>query len=77
MEQTKSSSLKYIKTKEGDRQEISMTNIIMIKETVRIGMDQIADKEESNLVVKFRMEKITEAGQGMNKAIGMTLDEET
>ena len=32
--------------------------------------------EESNLVVEFIMDKITEVDQGMDKAIGMTLREE-
>ena len=54
MEQTKSSSLKYIKAEEGDRQELSMTDVIMIKEIIRIGIDQIVEIEESNLVVEIQ-----------------------
>ena len=73
---TNSSSLKYIKTKEGDRQKIYMTNIIMIKETIRIGIDQIAEIEDSNLVVEFSADKIIEVDQGMNKTTGMTIGEE-
>ena len=47
-----------------------MTNIIKIKETIRIGIDQIDEIGESH------MDKITEVDQGMNKAIGIPLDEE-
>ena len=43
---------------------------------IRIDIDQIVVMEESNLVVEFSMDKITEVGQGMNKIIGMTLGEE-
>ena len=44
--------------------------------TIRIGIDQIVEIEESTLVVEFSMDKSTEVGQGMDKAIGMTLGEE-
>ena len=44
--------------------------------TIRTGIDQIMEIEESNLVVEFSMHKITEVGQGISKAIGMTLGEE-
>ena len=38
--------------------------------TIRIGIDQIVD------IGELHMDKITEVVQGMNKAIGMTLEEE-
>ena len=60
MEQTNSSRLKYIKAKEGDRQEISKINVIMIEEIIRIGIDQTGEIEESNLAVEFSMGKTTE-----------------
>ena len=63
-------------SKRRGRQEISMTNIIMIKETIRIDIDQTVEIEESNLVVEFSMDKIMEVDQGMNKTIGMTIGEE-
>ena len=48
-----------------------MTNIIMIKEIIRICIDQVAETGE------FSMDKITEVDQGINKAIGTILGEET
>ena len=44
--------------------------------TVRIDIDQIVEIGESNLEVEFSMDKITEVDQGMDKVIGMTLEEE-
>ena len=41
------------------------------KETIKIGIDQIVEIGECS------MDKITEVGQGMNKATGMTLEKET
>ena len=44
--------------------------------TIRMGIDQIVEREEPNLVVEFSMDKITEVGQGMNKVIEITIGEE-
>ena len=55
---------KYIKAKGEAKQEISMTDV-----TIRIGIDPIVEIEEPNLVVDFSMDKITEVGQVMAKAI--------
>ena len=49
----------------------------MIKGTIRIGIDQIAEIEVSNLAVKFSTDKSIEVDQGMNKTTGITLEEET
>ena len=46
------------------------------KETIRIGIDQIGEVEESNLSVEFSTYKIIEVDQDMNKTIGMTIGEE-
>ena len=43
---------------------------------IRIGIDQIAEIGEFNLVVEFNMDRIIEVDQGMDKVIGMTLGEE-
>ena len=51
-------------------------NVIMITETMWIGIDQIAEIEESNIVVQFSTGKIIEVDPGMNKTIGMTKGEE-
>ena len=69
--QTNSLNLRYFIAREEAKQEISMTNEIMIKEIIRIGIDQVVETEE------FHMDKIIEVDRGMNKAIGMTLEEET
>ena len=70
-DQTNSLGLRYIKIKGEAKQEIPMTDI-----TIRIGRDPIAEIEEFNLEVEFSVDKITEAYQGMDKAIGMILREE-
>ena len=48
-----------------------MKHIIMIKVIIRIGINQVEEKE------KLSMDKIIEVDQGMNKAMGMILGEET
>ena len=53
-----------------------MTDIIMIKEIIKRGIDQMVEIEESNLMVEFRMYKTIEVDQGMNKTTGMTVGEE-
>ena len=53
-----------------------MTNIITIREIIRIGTDQVVEIEEFHLVVEFSKDKITEVDQGINKAIGMSLKRE-
>ena len=53
-----------------------MINVIMIEDIIKIGIGQIADKGESNLVVEFNMDRITEVDQDMDKAKGMILGEE-
>ena len=71
MEQTNSSNPRYFRAKEEDKQEIFMTNVIMIKEIIRIGIDEVVE------IGEFPMGKIPEVDQGMNRTIGTTLEEET
>ena len=54
-----------------------MISTIMIKETIRTGIDQITEIEEFHSVVEYNVDKITDIDQGMNSIIGMTLEEET
>ena len=75
MEQTNSLNLRYFKAKEEDRQEFFMTNIITIKEIIRIGTDQVVEIGEFHLVVEFSVGKNIEIDQDMNKAIGTTFIE--
>ena len=53
-----------------------MTDVIMTRETIRIGLDQIAKIGEFHFVVGYSVEKTIETDQGMNRIIGMTLREE-
>ena len=62
----------YIKVKGEDIVEICMIKVIMIKEIIKIGIDQIAEIEEISLMVEFSMDKI-EVYLGMNKITGMSL----
>ena len=76
MEQINSSNLRYLKAKEEDRQKISMIDIIMIREIIRIGIDQIVKIEEFHLVVEFSVDKIIRITQDINIVIGTILEEE-
>ena len=64
MDQIGNLNLRYIKAKERDKAEISMTDVTMISKVIKIGTDQIAEIGEVNLVNKI------EVDQGMNKIIG-------
>ena len=63
MAQIGNSKLRFIKAKEGDRLEIFMMHVIMTKEMIKIGIDQITEIGEFNLVDKV------EVDQGMNRII--------
>ena len=75
MEQTNSFNLSSFKAKEEDKSKISMTDITMIRETVRIGIDQVVEIGELHLVVALSMDKVIEVDQGMNRTTGMTSGE--
>ena len=49
----------------------------MIKGIIKIGTDQKAEIEESNLVEEFNMDRIIVVDQDMDRLIGTTLREET
>ena len=51
-----------------------MTNVIMNKETIRIGLDQTVDIGEFHLVVGYNVDEITEIDQDMSKTIETTLE---
>ena len=70
MEQIGNSNLRFIKAKEGDRVEVFMIHIGMTKEIIKIGIDQIVETGEFNLLDKI------EVDQGMNRIIGMVIEEE-
>ena len=53
-----------------------MTDIIIIRETIRIDLDQRAEIGELHLMVGDTVDKIIVKDQGMHKIIGMTLGEE-
>ena len=54
MGQIGNSSLRFTNVKEGDRVEIFMIHVIMIVEIIKIGMDQIVETGEFNLVGQSR-----------------------
>ena len=53
-----------------------MTEVVIIRETIRIGLDQIAEMGEFSFVVGDNMDKIIATDQGMNLIIEMTSGEE-
>ena len=53
-------NLRYFKVKEEDKQQMSMTDIVMIREIIKIGIDQTVEIEEFHLVVEYSVDKITE-----------------
>ena len=65
MEQIGNSNLRFIKSKEGDKVNIFMMHIIMIGQIIKIGIDQIVEIGEFNLVNKVKVD------QGMNTITGM------
>ena len=58
------SNHRFIKVEEGDRVKFFMIYVIMIEEIIKIGIDQIVEIGEFNLVDKI------EVDQGMNKIMG-------
>ena len=76
MDRMKSLNLRYMKARKEDRKEFSMTDIIMTRETTKIGLDQIAEIAELHVVVGYNVDKIIETDQGMNRIMAMTLGEE-
>ena len=63
-------SPRYIKAKEEVSVEISIISTNMIKGIIKIGIDQIAEIEEFNLVVEINVDRGIEVDQDMDKAIG-------
>ena len=59
----------YIKAKEGDRVEFFMTDIISIREVIKIGTNQITEIVEFNLVDQ------AEVDQALNKITGIIIVE--
>ena len=66
---------KIFKVKEENRQEISMVDVIMIREIIRIGIDQIVEIWEFNLVVDCNVDEIIRIDPSMNRIIEMTSEE--
>ena len=53
-------SLTYIRVREEDKHETFMIHIIMIKEIIKIDVDQIVEMGEYGSVVEYNMERIIE-----------------
>ena len=70
MEQIGNLNLQFIKANEGNRVNIFMIHIIMTDEIIKIGIDQIVETGEFNLLDK------AEVKQGINRIIRMIIGEE-
>ena len=68
-------SLRYIKTKGKDRQEISMIEAI-IREIIKIDIGQIVEIGEYDSLVGYNMDRMTETEQGIIRTIEVSLEEE-
>ena len=62
-------SLRYIRVREEDRQEIYMRDAIMVKEIIKLDIDQIVEIEELSLVVEYNMDKIPDITLGIIRTI--------
>ena len=61
---------RYTKVEDVDRVENFMIDIIMIRETIKIDIDQIVETEGFNLLLEYNMDRIMEVDQGMNNNYG-------
>ena len=68
-------NIRYTKVEAEANQENFTIYAIIISEVIKIGIDQITEIEEFNLVVEISMDKV-EVDQGMNKITGMNIGEE-
>ena len=67
--QMSSLSLRYFRVRGEDRQENFMVNIIMIKEIVKVDIDQIVEIGEYHSVIEYNMGKIIEIVLGIIRTI--------
>ena len=68
---------KIFKVEEEDGKEISIRDVFMIREIIKIDIDQRVEIGEFHLVVEYSVDKIIETDWDMNRIIGMILGEET
>ena len=66
---------RYTKVEEEERVETFMIDVFIIREVIKIDIDQIVEIEGFNLVVEYNMDRIMKVHQGMNKIIEMTIEE--
>ena len=69
-------SLRYIRVREGERQETFMIDITMIKEMIKIGIDQAVEIGEYHSVEKYNMDRIIKISLGIIRIIEIILGEE-
>ena len=62
-------SLRYIRVREEDRLESFMIDLAMIREIIKIGIDQTVEIGEYYSVEEYNMDRITEIALGI---IGVT-----
>ena len=68
-------SQRYVRVREEGRQEDFMIKTI-IKEIIKIDIDQIVEVGEYHLVVEYNMDRIIEIAPGIIRTIEMTLEKE-
>ena len=69
-------SLRYIRVRGEDRQEIFRTDVAMIKKIIQKGIDQTVKIGEYHSVEEYNMDRIIEIALGIIRIIEMILGEE-
>ena len=68
-------SLRYIRLREEDRQEIFMIDVAMIREIIKIGIDQTVKIGEYHSVEEYSTDRIIDIALGIVRIIEMILGE--
>ena len=66
-------SLKYIRVREEERQEIFTTDVAMMRDIIKIGIDQIMEIGEYHSVEEYNTDRIIEIALGIIRGIEMNL----
>ena len=69
-------SLRYIRVREEDRQESFTTDVAMIREIIKIGIDKTVEIGEYHSVEEYNMDRIIEIALGIIRVIEIILGEE-
>ena len=69
-------NLRYIRVRGEYRHETFMIDVVMIKEIIKIDIDQTVEIGEYHLVVEYSMDRIIKIALGLTRTIEMTSGEE-